>query len=178
MRNKVTDVIRQSADIQHRAQDTAAKIDLLLKQNLGELKSLENALTNEVFYDTVAYASVSAELQEYKNKVNHPITTADIQYFSKIPAHLTRVESKTNTCYGRPKQGDVVVITRQYTSKIVGLQFPQLNLIGVVKYYDKQKDRIGITVKPDTTIEKYWKNTAIITDANTYTPAHENDVWF
>ena len=177
LRNKVTDVIRQSADIQNRAQDTAAKIDLLLKQNQGEMRSLGNTPTDEVFYDTVAYAPVSAELHEYKNKVEHPITTADIRYFSKIPAHLTRVESTTNTRYGRLKRGDVVVITRQYTSKIRGQQFPQLNLVGIVIYYDKQEDRIGITVAPDMTIEKYWKNTEIITDDTTYKPAHENDVW-
>ena len=68
------------------------------------------------------------------------------------------------------------MVTHQYTSKIINLNFPQLHVIGAVKYLDPQHDRIGITVEPGKTIEKSWKNTVTLLQVPDYERAHENDI--
>ena len=68
------------------------------------------------------------------------------------------------------------MITHQYTSKIHNLDFPQLNVIGAVKYLDPQRDRIGITVEPGKIIEKSWKNMVTLLKVPNYDRAYINNI--
>ena len=55
-------------------------------------------------------------------------------------------------------------------------EFQQLHLIGAVKYINTQEGRVGITVKPDTTIEKSARNFRVVIIPPAYEPAHIYDL--
>ena len=85
------------------------------------------------FHDALLHAPVSAMLFDHKAKTNNTIASVDIQYYSNIPAYLTRGDANTPSRYRRPERGNVVIITRSYMSKVWGHEFQQLHLIGIVK---------------------------------------------
>ena len=68
------------------------------------------------------------------------------------------------------------MITHQYTSKIIDLDFPQLNVIGAVKYQDPKRNRAGITVAPGKTIEKSGRYIVVLLQVPEYEKAHANDL--
>ena len=119
---------------------------------------------------------LSVALANHKENTNTELTKEDEQYFARIPAQITRGSVHTPSRYLRPTRGDIVMITRQYTSKIPNLNFPQLNVIGTVKHSEPQQGRIEITVEPNKTIEKSWKNTVTLLKEPDYERAHINDM--
>ena len=68
------------------------------------------------------------------------------------------------------------MITHQYASKIAHLDFPQLNVIGAVKYLDPKRNRAGITVAPGKTIEKSGRYIVVLLQVPDYERAHVNDL--
>ena len=154
----------------------SATIDTLMTTLKIVVDTLPQDPAQDTYYDALSHATVGAMLFEHKMNKNRVATPTDVKYFSRIPAHLTRGDTNTPSRHGRPERGDVVIITRPYTSKVWGHQFPQLHLMGVVKYIDAQDGRVGITVKPDTTIEKSERNIKIVTTPPEYEPAHVYDL--
>ena len=120
---------------------------------------------------------LSVALTNHEEITNEEPTAADKRYFAGIPAQITRGTEHTPAQSRRPTRGDIVMISRQYTSKIPNLSFPQLHVIGAVKYSDPQRDRIGITVEPGKTVEKSWRNTVTLLEVPNYNRAHINDMY-
>ena len=168
----------------------AAKTTKTAAMALKRAETRESALTNKLETlhkqliqleledspDRLHNAPLSTILAHYMETANETPTDADKRYFAGIPAQITRgtehIPSQTRT----PVRGDIVMITHQYASKNAHLDFPQLNVIGAVKYHDPKRNRIGITVAPGKTIEKSGRYIVILLQVPEYDKAHVNDL--
>ena len=115
-------------------------------------------------------------LANHMEITNEDPTNADKRYFAGIPAQITRGTEHIPSQPRMPTRGDIVMITHQYASKNAHLDFPQLNVIGAVKYHDPKRNRIGITVAPGKTIEKSGRYIVVLLQVPEYEKAHANDL--
>ena len=65
--------------------------------------TLPNETVQDTFYDALSQAPVSVMLFEHRLRTNNVIVPADVNYFSTIPAYLTRGNTNTPSRSGHPE---------------------------------------------------------------------------